>query len=293
MPIAAVNGLDLFYDVRGPDDGVPMLLVMGLGAQYQEWDHDFVAALTDRGFRVVRYDNRDVGESSRTPAGDVAIGEQLLAAFSGGEVKPPYLLSDMAADAVGLLDHLDIAAAHVVGVSMGGMIAQTLAIEHPDRVLTLTSIMSTTGDPDVGAPSPEAMGVLMRPQAADRDTAIEQRVEAGRIIGSPEHFDEAKARARSSEAYDRGYNPVGVGQQLLAILGSGSRTEALRSVDVPTLVVHGEIDPLVNVTGGKRTAEAVPGAELLLIDDMGHDLPAVHWPQIVEAITQLAGKVRA
>jgi pimeloyl-ACP methyl ester carboxylesterase len=293
MPIAAVNGLELFYDVKGPDDGVPMLLVMGLGAQYQAWDDDFVAALTDRGFRVVRYDNRDVGESSRTPAGDVPIGDQLLAAFTGGEVKPPYLLSDMAADAVGLLDHLDIPAAHVVGASMGGMIAQTLAIEHPDRVLTLTSIMSTTGDPDVGAPSPEAMGVLMRPQAPDRETAVEQRVEAGRIIGSPEHFDEEKARAQAGQAYDRGYYPVGVGQQLLAVLGSGSRSEALRSIDVPTLVVHGELDPLVNVTGGRRTAEVVPGAELLLIDDMGHDLPAVHWPQIVEAITQLAGKVKA
>jgi pimeloyl-ACP methyl ester carboxylesterase len=266
---------------------------MGLGAQYQEWDDDFVAALTDRGFRVVRYDNRDVGESTQIAAGDLDVGAQLLTAFSGGAVDAPYRLSDMAADAAGLLDHLDIPAAHVVGASMGGMIAQTLAIEHPDRVLTLTSIMSTTGDPDVGAPSPDALGVLMRPPAPDRAAAIAMRVEAGRVIGSPDHFDEEKARARSGVAYDRGYHPAGVGRQMLAILSSGSRTEGLRSIDVPTLVIHGELDPLVDVSGGKRTAEAVPGAELLLIDDMGHDLPAVHWPQIVEAITQLASRVRA
>jgi pimeloyl-ACP methyl ester carboxylesterase len=272
---------------------VPVLLVMGLGAQYQDWDDDFVAALTDRGFRVVRYDNRDVGESTQIAVGELDVGAQLLNAFSGGVASAPYLLSDMAADAAALLDHLDIPAAHVVGASMGGMIAQTLVIEHPTRVLTLTSIMSTTGDPDVGAPSPDALAVLMRPQAADRASALVQGVDAGRVIASPAHFDEDKARARYAVAYDRGYHPAGVARQLLAILSSGSRTESLRSVDVPTLVIHGELDILVNVSGGKRTAEAVPGAELLLIDDMGHDLPAVHWPQIVEAITQLASQVRA
>jgi pimeloyl-ACP methyl ester carboxylesterase len=293
MPLAAVNGLDLFYDVSGPDDGVPMLLVMGLGSQYQEWDDGFVAGLTDRGFRVVRYDNRDVGESTRIDVGDLDVGAQLLAAFSGGEASAPYLLSDMADDGVALLDHLDIPAAHVVGVSMGGMIAQTIAIEHRDRVLTLTSIMSTTGDSDVGAPTPEAMTALMSAPAADRDTAIEQRIKTGRIIGSPEHFDEAKARQRAERAYDRGYYPQGAAQQLLAVLASGSRAEQLRQLDVPTLVVHGEIDPLVTVTGGRRTAELVPGAELLLIDDMGHDLPQPHWPQIIEAITSLASRVSA
>jgi pimeloyl-ACP methyl ester carboxylesterase len=291
MPIAAVNGIELFYDVAGPDDGVPMLLVMGLGGQYLEWEDDFVAGLTDRGFRVVRFDNRDVGMSSKTPAGEVGVTEQIMKAFSGGEFTPPYLLSDMAADAIGLLDHLGIPSAHVVGASMGGMIAQTIAIEHPDRVLTLTSIMSTTGDPDVGTPSPEATAVLMRPRLTERDAVIAQRVDAGRVVGSPDHFDEERAAARAAAAFDRGYNPEAIGQQLLAVIGSGSRTEQLRSLDVPTLVIHGELDPLVNVSGGTRTAEAIPGAELLLIPDMGHDLPPVHWPQVIEAITQLAARV--
>jgi pimeloyl-ACP methyl ester carboxylesterase len=160
-------------------------------------------------------------------------------------------------------------------------------------VLTLTSIMSTTGDPDVGAPTPEAMTALLSAPAADRDAAIEQRLKTGRVIGSPDHFDEAKARQRAERAYDRGYYPQGAAQQLLAVLASGSRTEQLRQLDVPTLVVHGEIDPLVSVSGGRRTAEAIPGADLLLIDDMGHDLPQPHWPQIIEAITSLASRVSA
>jgi pimeloyl-ACP methyl ester carboxylesterase len=293
MPIAAVNGLELFYDVSGPDDGVPLLLVMGLGAQYHDWDDDFVAGLTDRGFRVVRYDNRDVGETTHVDSDGFSFQEQFTAVLGGAEPTSLYLVSDMAADASGLLDHLGISAAHVVGASMGGMIAQQLAIDHPEQVLTLTSIMSTTGDPDVGQPSAEAMAVLIAPQAEGREALLDQRVASGRVICSPDHYDEARARARVARSYDRDFYPAGVGHQLLAILASGSRTEQLRTLRVPTLVIHGEIDPLVGVSGGQRTAEVVPGAELLLIPDMAHDLPQVHWPQIIEAITTLASRVAA
>jgi pimeloyl-ACP methyl ester carboxylesterase len=290
MPTAAVNGIELFYDVTGDDDGAPLLLIMGLGAQMIAWDDDFCAALADRGFKVVRYDNRDVGLSTKLDGEASANAEMLAAALGGGAIDAPYLLSDMAADAVGLLDHLGIDAAHVVGASMGGMIAQTVAIEHPERVLSLTSIMSTTGDPSVGAPTGEAMTALLTPRPTDREAAIEGGVEATRIIGSPEHFDEERARARAAAAYDRCFNPAGFGRQLLAVVASGDRTERLRSIDVPTLVIHGDKDPLVTPTGGEATAAAVPGAELLVLEGMGHDLPPAYWGPVVEAITKLASR---
>jgi pimeloyl-ACP methyl ester carboxylesterase len=288
MPKAAVNGIELAYEVHGPDDGEPLVLVMGLGSTLVSWDVEFVAGLVDRGFRPVRFDNRDVGLSTKLDTVQVNMAEQIMRAMAGEAVDAPYDLSDMADDTAGLLDHLGIASAHVVGASMGGMIAQTLAIGHPGRVRTLTSIMSTTGDLDVGQASAEAAAVLLQRPANDREGAIANALQTWRVIGSPDHFDPERVRRRAGAAYDRCYHPAGVGRQLLAVAASGSRTADLRELSVPTLVIHGELDPLVHVSGGRRTAEAVPGAQLLVIEGMGHDLEPVFWSPIIEAITALA-----
>lgn len=290
MPTSAANGLQLCHESFGSPDDPPLLLIMGLGAQMIAWEDDFCQALAGRGFHVIRFDNRDSGESTWIHAPDLQLMESLLEAFAGQPVNAPYLLSDMAADAAGLLDALGIPAAHVVGASMGGMIAQTLAIEHPDRVLTLTSIMSTTGEPDVGQASEESTAALLEPAPTDRDAAIENAVRTSRMISSPDHFDEEHTRARAAKSYDRAFNPAGVGRQLLGILASGSRAEQLARLSVPTLVVHGRVDPLVGFSGGERTAELIPGAELLALDDMGHDLPPAHWATVIEHITALASR---
>lgn len=293
MPTAKANGIELFYDTFGDDDGVPMLLVMGLGAQMISWDEALCMSFADRGFRVIRFDNRDTGLSTKIDVGDVNVMERILQAFGGERPEAPYYLADMADDAVGLLDALGIAAAHVVGASMGGMIAQTVAVRHPERVLTLTSIMSTTGDPDVGQADPEVVPLLLRPAATNREDAIADSVKGSRLIESPEHFDEERALAKATASVDRSYYPKGTAHQLLAIVASGSRSEALAELDVPTLVIHGEMDRLVTPSGGKRTAEVIPGAQLLMLPTMAHDLPVVLWPQVVEAITTLAGRVPA
>ncbi len=284
------NGIELCYEEFGEPGDPPLLLIMGLGAQMIAWDEEFCRGLVGRGFRVVRFDNRDVGRSSWWESPGLDLMGNIMRAMAGQSISAPYLLSDMAADAAGLLDALDIPAAHVVGASMGGMIAQTLAIEHPDKVLTLTSIMSTTGERDVGQAAPDVLPVLMQPAPKDRDTAIQNAVSAGRLISSPDHFDEERTRERAALAYDRGFNPIGVGRQLLAILASGSRAEQLAALDVPTLVIHGRGDRLVGFSGGERTAALIPGAELLAIDDMAHDLPPAHWSQIIERITKLASR---
>ena len=191
----------------------------------------------------------------------------------------------MAADSFGLLDHLDIAAAHLVGASMGGMIAQTMAIEHPERVLSLTSIMSTTGNREVGQAHPEGMAALMRAPASDRESFADGAVEAFRAIGSKGfEFDEEGLRSRALASYDRGYNPLGVARQILAVVASGDRTGALGGVDVPTLVIHGDVDALIDVSGGRATAAAIPNARLDVIEGMGHDLPRQAWPRIVDEI---------
>jgi pimeloyl-ACP methyl ester carboxylesterase len=288
---ASSNGIEIAYETHGDPSDEPLLLVMGLGAQLITWPIELVEALVDRGFYVVRYDNRDVGLSTKVDGG--AGGDfmaQFLAAFQGQPVEAPYLLTDMAADGIGVLDHLGIDSAHIVGASMGGMIVQTMAIEHPGRVRTLTSIMSTTGDPDVGQPNPEAMQALLSPVATTRDEAIARSVDTSRIICSPVHFDEVQARKRAEEAYDRCFHPAGVARQLLAIVASGSRAEGLAGVEVPTLVIHGTLDPLVTLSGGQRTAEVVPGAELLVLDEMAHDLPLALLPQIVDRISALAAR---
>ncbi len=284
------NGNDICYQEFGDANDPPLLLIMGLGAQMISWDDDLCQSLAGRGFRVIRFDNRDVGQSTWWDTPELDLMGTLMRALAGQPITAPYLLSDMAADAAGLLDALEIDAAHIVGASMGGMIAQTLAIEHPERVLTLTSIMSTTGDPDVGQPDPDMLAILMRPTPHGRDAAIEQAVSGSRAISSPEHFDEERTRARAALAHDRGFNPVGVGRQMLAIVASGSRSRGLAELDIPTLVIHGRGDHLVGLSGGERTAALIPGAELLVIDDMGHDLPPAHWSQVIERITTLASR---
>lgn len=287
MARASADGIEIEYETFGAPEDPPILLVMGLGAQMVAWDDEICHALVDRGFFVVRFDNRDVGLSTKIDT-DVDVMTQILAAFSGQPIEAPYLLTDMAGDAIAVLDDLGIEAAHIVGASMGGMIAQTIAIEHPERVRSLTSIMSTTGDSDVGQPNPEVLPLLLQAPPADRDAAIAAAVEVSRLIGSPDHFEEDRARTRATRSYDRCFYPAGVGHQLLAIVASGSRSEALARLDVNTLVIHGDADPLVNVSGGERTAEVIPHAELLVLEGMGHDVPSTYWATVIEAITALA-----
>ena len=283
------DGVAIWYTTDGDPSGVPVLMIMGLGTQYLGWDDDLVARFVDHGCFVIRHDNRDVGLSSKPVPEGVPVLERLMASFAGQPVEAPYLLSDMAADSVRVLDALGVEQAHVIGASMGGMIAQTVAIEHPDRVLSLTSIMSTTGAAAVGQPKPEVMGVLMTPPATTREEALVRGVETSRAIGSPGLVDEEKARRRAGAAWDRDDDPSGVGHQLLAIVASPDRTEALGGVAVPTLVVHGDVDPLVTLSGGEATAAAVPGARLVVLPGVGHDIPEVHWDRVVGEVCDLMG----
>lgn len=289
MPRVRANGIEIEYEEFGERTHPTMLLIMGLGAQMILWREDFCRLLVDRGFHVVRFDNRDVGGSTHLDhLGVPNVMAAMSAAATGQKIDAPYLLRDMAADAVGLLDALGIERAHIVGASMGGMIAQTLAIEYPERVASLTSIMSTTGEPGLPPPQPQAMAVLLAPQPTNRAEAIERGVNVFRTIGSPKYFDEEEVRELAGKAFDRGFSPAGVVRQLVAILASGSRKEALSRVRVPSLVIHGRIDPLVPFPAGEATARAIPGAELLAFEDMGHDMPRPLWPAMVEAIERTA-----
>ncbi len=291
MPTARVNGIEICYQSLGPASAPTCLMVMGLGAQMIVWPDGLVSELLARGFRVVRFDNRDVGLSSATPGPPPDVMALMAAAAAGQPVEAPYTFSDMAADAVGLLDHLGVAAAHVVGASLGGMIAQTVAVEHADRVATLTSIMSTTGNPEVGQPEPQALEALLSPPPPEREAAIAHTVAVGKVISGP-HFDEDEALERATESYDRAFRPAAAAFQLAAMGASGERTERLAEVRCPTLVIHGRVDPLVTLSGGVATAEAVPSADLMVLGEMGHDLPAVYWPQIADAVVGVSGRAR-
>jgi len=284
MPTAAANGIEIYYEEAGDPGGPLLLLIMGLSAQRVSWPDELIQGFADRGFRVVSYDNRDVGLSTHldVPIDVVAV---LTARATGESISVPYLVSDMADDAAGLLDHLGIEAAHVVGASMGGMIAQQLAIDHPERVRTLTSIMSTTGDPDVGAPTPEAMQMLMRPPSTTVEEHMDASVAVSRVIGTPGMVDEDRVRRVAALGWERGYDPSGAARQLAGVMASDPRSPGLSQLDVPTLVIHGTADPLVSISGGERTAEVIPDAKLLRIEGMGHDLPAAHWPTVIEAVT--------
>jgi len=292
MPTVASNGIRIAYDEFGDPHATPMLLVMGLGAQMILWRDDFCETLASRGYRVIRFDNRDVGESTwMDDLGMPNVLGILTAVAMRRPVEAPYLLRDMAADAAGLLAALDIERAHVVGASMGGMIAQTLALDAPARVRSLTSIMSTTGNPDLPQPRPDAMAVLLTPPPPDREGAIARGVEVFRTIGSPGFpFDEPEIRSLAARTYDRGFNPMGTARQLVAILASGDRTERLRALRLPTLVVHGKEDPLVPFPAGEATAAAIPGATMLAIEGMGHDMPRPVWPRMIDAICEVAAR---
>jgi pimeloyl-ACP methyl ester carboxylesterase len=290
--LVPVNGITIAYDTFGDPADPTLLLVMGLGASRVAWDQEFAQAIADRGFHVVRFDNRDVGASTRIDTPDFDPTTAILAAFGGDTSHAVYTLDDMVADTAGLIEHLDVGPVHVVGASMGGMIAQGLAISRPDLVRSLTSIMSTTGDPSVGTPDPALLGVLGAERPTEREASIAFGMDVTRQIGSPDHWDPERARARATREYEAGLNPLAVPHQLLAIIASGSRADGLAALDVPTLVVHGRQDRLVGFSGGEATAALVPDATFLAIDDMAHDLPPAHAETVVDAIvavTERAG----
>lgn len=288
--LAPTNGIELAYQEMGDPDGEPLLMVMGLAMQMLSWDESFCALLADRGFRVIRFDNRDIGHSTKFEEAGLPKWADLLL---GRRATAPYLLKDMAADTAGLMDHLEIDAAHLVGVSMGGMIAQTLAIDSPERVLSMVSMMSTTGNRWLGLPSLKAFGTLFARPAKGREAAIEQVVKTFRIIGSPSYpMDEERFRELAGASYDRSHSRAGVARQLHAISASGDRTRDLHSLQVPTRVIHGDSDPLIRPAGGRATAKAIPGAKLRIVEGMGHDLPRELWPTFVDDIVANAARAK-
>ena len=283
---ARANGLDICYDTFGDPAAPPLLLIMGLNSQMIAWDDEFCSELARRGYRVIRFDNRDIGLSTRfDSAGVPDVSAAFMTVMQGKSIDAPYRLSDMAADSVGLLDALGIDKAHVVGASMGGAIAQTMAIEHPSRLRTLTSIMVTTGAPGLPPPTADALAVLFKAPAADQAAYFESYAQTWKVLRAGSFpLDEARDLARAGQTWARGLNPAGSARQLVAILASGSRKQALAAVRVPTLVLHGDADPLVPLACGVDTAESVPGAKLVVIKGMGHALPISMWPQIIDAI---------
>jgi pimeloyl-ACP methyl ester carboxylesterase len=283
---AHANGIDLCYETFGDASKPAVLLVMGLGTQMLGWDEQFCRQLAGRGWFVIRFDNRDIGRSTWFDQLEVPNPMLLLAkAAIGFKPKVPYTLKDMAADTVGLLDALGIAKAHVVGASMGGMIGQEMAVDHPDRMRSFTSIMSSTGNPKLPAAQPEATSMLVAKPAETIDEFIVYYRKLLKMLRAGEFpEDEALDEMRARQAWARGYHPAGSARQLAAIIASGNRTEALTTVRVPTLVIHGRPDPLVPVEGGQATAAAIPGAKLLILERMGHALPLSCWDEVVGAI---------
>ena len=293
MPKAKANNIEIEYDTFGDPSLKPLLLVMGLGAQMIAWLEDFCMMLVDKGFYVIRFDNRDIGLSTKfEEAGVPDLMKEVMAAQRGETILPPYTVEDMADDAVGLLDALNIEKAHICGASMGGMIVQIIAFRHPTRVLSLTSIMSTTGNPNLPQAKPEALQVLLKPAPTEREAYIEESVKRRRILyGSGFPYPEDQVREFAAISYDRSFYPQGMARQLFAILATENRVPKLGSIKVPTVVIHGGDDPLVPVEGGKETAESISGSELIIIEGMGHSLPTETWPQIVDAIANNADKV--
>ena len=286
---AKANGIEIEYESFGKEGDPVILLVMGLGAQLTLWPDALCEKLAAKGFRVIRYDNRDVGLSTKLDAAGVP---EMADIFSGA-AKPAYTLDDMAADGAALLDALGIRQAHIVGASMGGMIAQLIAANHPEKTLSLTSIMSTTGNPAVPPATPEAMAALTTrlPADAGMDAMIDNSVKTLTIIGSPAHsYDTPDERAKLKRAIERSLYPAGFARQMAAIVANGDRREKLKGVAAPTSVIHGEVDPLVHLEGGKDTAASIKGAELIVIPGMGHDLPPFVLDQVTAAIAKTAAR---
>lgn len=272
MAYARNGDCDIYYETFGDPTYPALLMVNGLGSQCINYHEQWIALFVAHGLFVIRFDNRDMGLSTKfddAPTG--AHGES-------------YLLSDMANDAIAVLDAEGISRAHVMGLSMGGMIVQTMAIEHPERLLSMTSVMSTTGEAEFGRPTKQAIGLLTAPPATDRESAVERHIAGLREWGSPEFADEARWRADAERAFDRSFHPSGAGRQYLAVGASGSRADGLRHVTVPTLVIHGDRDTLIDISGGRRTAELIPGARFKMIEGMGHDYPPQLWDLWVELV---------
>jgi pimeloyl-ACP methyl ester carboxylesterase len=286
--IAQANGIELCFQEMGEPDGEPLVLVMGLATQMIAWQAGLCRLLADRGYRVIRFDNRDIGRSTKIDSAGVPSRVDLLL---GRRATAPYLLRDMAKDTAGLMDFLEIDTAHVVGASMGGMIVQQMAIDHPRRLRSMVSIMSTTGNRRSGQPSLKVYGVLLGNPPMTRDQVISRAVKTFKVIGSPGFpFEEDMVREMAALSFDRGHSAAGVARQLHAIIASGDRTQQLHGVQVPTAVIHGTRDPLVKPSGGRATAKAIPGARLMMIDGMGHDLPRDLWPTFAEAIAKNASR---
>jgi pimeloyl-ACP methyl ester carboxylesterase len=284
--LAPCNGIEIAYQEVGDPGAEPLLLIMGLATQMIAWDDEFCEMLAERGLRVVRFDNRDIGRSTKLTEAGVPSRVDL---FLGRH--PAYLLADMAADIVGLMDHLGIDSAHVVGISMGGMIGQTLAIEQPERVRSLVSMHSTTGSRWVGQPTFKAFGMMMAKAPRSREELVERVLKTYALIGSPSYpMDEGRLRRIAGLSWDRGHDPRGVLRQIHAITSSGDRTAALRELRLPATVIHGTRDPLIRLSGGRATARAIPGARLRIIEGMGHDLPRELWPIFVDDIADTASR---
>jgi pimeloyl-ACP methyl ester carboxylesterase len=295
MPNVKANGIRIEYETFGEASASPLLLIIGLAGQLIEWHEDFCEKLAEHGHYVIRFDNRDAGLSHKfAEMGVPNIMQAIEARMRGESVSAPYTLEDMADDAVGLLDALDLPKAHICGMSMGGMIAQTIAIRHPLRVHSLVSIYSSTGNPELPQPEPEAMEVLMEAPPVEREAYVDYIVRTLRVIsGSGFTFDEEYHRRLAQELFDRAFYPQGTGRQLMAVMAQENRKTALASLTVPTLVIHGSDDPLVPLACGQDTADAIPGAELLVIEGMGHDLPpGSGWPQTLNAIVAHIGKTK-
>ncbi|MFO7738900.1 MAG: alpha/beta hydrolase [Desulfatiglandaceae bacterium] len=284
------NGIRIAYDTFGNPAHRPVILIHGLNMQMVAWELDFCQTLADQKNYLIRFDNRDVGHSTWcSNSGIPDLSEFMQNAVQGKPMNAPYTLKDMAEDTIGLLDGLGIEKAHVAGVSMGGMIAQTMAIYYPDRLSSMTSIMSTTGDPSLPGPTPEAQEVLFTPPPEERQAFIDFRVKVWQVLsGEGVEIDLDKVRSREAIFYDRGMNPAASIRQLAAIIASGNRRPLLEKVDVPALVIHGDIDPLVPLACGQDTADAIPGAKMRAIKGMGHNLdilPQV-WDEVIDAIQQ-------
>jgi pimeloyl-ACP methyl ester carboxylesterase len=289
--LAPANGIELAYQEAGDPDGEPLLLIMGLAMQMLGWDEDFCELLADRGFRVIRFDNRDVGRSTMLDHLGVASRFDVL---RGRRSNAPYTLTDMGEDSFGLLDHLGIESAHVVGASMGGMIAQTMAIRRPDRVRSLVSMLSTTGNRWMGVPALRTWGLLIAAYPKVEEDYVARGIRTFRIIGSPGYpMDREFIVERAREMYARSHSPAGILRQTHAVGASGDRTSALRRLDLPATVLHGAADPLMRPVGARATADAIPGARLRIFEGMGHDLPRELWPDFVGEIAVTAARAGA